>query len=217
MKIPSNIKAVIFDVDGLLVDSEGFWDKADKILLEKRGFRPTVELFRKRLGTGHISTIKIFKNEFGIEESIESLGNDRLVIFYELLWKDLQLMEGARELIKKLRKRNILCAIATGGHTQENLAEMLHKLNIFSQFSSLVTGFEVERQKPFPDIFLKAAENLEINPAKCLVFEDAPSGVRAAKRAGMIAWGVNKNSAIQKALKEAGADEVFRSLKEVAV
>lgn len=215
IKIPEHIKAVIFDLDGLLIDSERFWDEADTVLLKKRGFTPTHELFLKRLGTGHMPTMQIYKDEFGLEESTEALGADRLNIFYDILWKDLQLMEGARDLIEGLRDRQIALAIATGGHTQENLARILKELNISSHFSSLVTGTEVARQKPFPDIFLKAAEGLQIKPADCLVFEDAPSGVKAAKTAGMLAWGINKSHAAQKALQEAGADAVFASLVEV--
>ncbi|HSA83939.1 MAG TPA: HAD family phosphatase [Patescibacteria group bacterium] len=217
MTIPQNIQAGIFDLDGLLIDSERFWDQADSVLLQKRGFMPTEELFLKRLGTGHMPTMQIYKDEFGIEETVESLGADRLIIFYDILWKDLQMMEGARELIEQLRKKNIALAIATGGHTQENLATILRKLNISSHFSSLVTSAEVGRQKPFPDIFLKAAKGLEIDPKDCLVFEDAPSGVKAAKAAGMMAIGVNKKPAAQKELQEAGADEVLTSLTEVTV
>lgn len=213
--IDAHIKAVIFDLDGLLIDSERFWDEADTILLKKRGFTPTHKLFLKRLGTGHLPTMQIYKDEFSMEESVDSLSADRLEIFYDILWKDLQLMEGARTLIENLKNNNIALAIATGGHTQENLARILKELNISSHFSSLVTGSEVQRQKPYPDIFLKAAEGLTIDPADCLVFEDAPSGVQAAKTAGMIAWGVNKDIIAQKALHEAGADKVFASLLEV--
>lgn len=216
-KIPSHIKAVIFDLDGLLIDSERFWDEADKVLLQKRGFTPTHELFLKRLGTGHLPTMQIYKDAFGMEESVESLSTDRLEIFYDILWKDLQLMEGAKELIENLKQADIALAIATGGHTQENLVRILKELNISSHFSFLVTGTEVQRQKPYPDIFLKAAEGLAIDPVDCLVFEDAPSGVKAAKAAGMMAWGVNKNAAAQKELEVVGADLVLHSLSEVHV
>ncbi len=215
MKLPKNIQAVIFDLDGLLIDSEIFWDEADTILLQKRGFKSTPELFLKRLGTGHKPTLQIYKDEFGIDEDIESLSIDRLNLFYDILWKNLQLMPGARELIHNLKKYNIPMAIATGGHTPEELVKILSKLSISSYFSALVTGSEVARQKPYPDIFLEAAKKLQVNPSHCLVFEDAPSGVRAGKAAGMIAWGVNKNQKAQEALQEAGADEVLASLSEI--
>lgn len=215
MKITQNIKAVIFDLDGLLINSEVIWDKTDMILLNKRGITPTSELFLKRLGTGHTPTIKLYKKKFGIKDSVESLSTERLDIFYEILWKNLSLMDGAEELIKNLKAKRLVLAIATGGHNQEKLTRILKQLGIFNFFSVLVNGYQVKNQKPYPDIFLYAARELGVDPAVCLVFEDAPSGIQAAKTAGMMAWGVNKNVFARDEMEKAGADEVFAILAEI--
>jgi len=79
----------------------------------------------------------------------------------------------------------------------------------------VVTGEEVKNPKPFPDLFLLAASKLNVSPAKCVVFEDTSSGIDAAKRAGMVAYGVNKNKEIQEKLKHSGADKMFSSLAEI--
>ncbi len=108
-------------------------------------------------------------------------------------------------------------AIATSGPHKKHLPLLLKKLKIASYFSAIVTAEDVKKAKPAPDLFLKAAEELDVNPADCLVLEDAPNGILAAKRAGMIGYGVNKNREVQKELKKAGADGVFSTLTEIKI
>ena len=217
MTFPKKIKAVIFDMDGLLINSEVLWGETDTILLKKRGFKPTKELFLRRLGTGSHGTLEIYFEEFGFKEDLELLTKERLGIFYDLLWKKLQLMEGSEELIKNLYNNKITLAIATSGHTPEVLLEIVKKLRLDSYFSVLVSGYQVSKHKPAPDIFLYAGKELGIESTKCLVFEDAPNGILAAKSAGMMAWGVSQNSVAQEGLRKAGADRVFSSLSEITV
>ncbi len=211
------IKAVIFDLDGLLIDSETWWGKADVELLGRRGFIPTEELFIRRLGTGNRKTVEIYKEEFDIKEDIEELIKERLEIYFDLLDKNLCLMEGAFDLITRLKSEGKLLAIATSGPYADRIEKMMKKLNIFEYFSAFVTGEEVKNPKPFPDIFLVAAGNLGISSNQCLVMEDAPSGIKAARAAGMKAYGINKNKQIRDKLKEALADAVFTSLNEIKI
>lgn len=217
MKIPENIKAVIFDLDGLLIDSEPVWGETDTILLQKRGFTPTPELFLKRLGTGTKGTLEIYKQEFGLDEDVDNLTHERLEIYFDLLWKNLQLMEGAEGLIKHLHDNKKRLAIATSGPYDGKLEKILELLNVNQYFPITVLGSEVKHHKPAPDIFIYCGKKLEINSDDCLVLEDAPNGVLAAKAAGMIAWGVSKDGLTQKGLIESGADEVFTSLSEITL
>lgn len=210
-----NFNAIIFDLDGLLLDSEPVWAKADIELLGKRGHVPTEELFITRMGTSNKRTMEIYKEQFGIEEDTQVLMDERLGIYARLLKDNLSLMDGAIELLKALSKTKIKLAIATNGSYKNSINLILQKLNIASFFLVVVTSEEVKNPKPFPDLFLLAANKLNVAPAKCLILEDTPSGIEAAKRAGMVVYGVNKNKEIQGKLKSSRADKVFSSLAEI--
>lgn len=213
--IPENIKAVIFDLDGLLIDSEPIWADVDRELLGKRGFSPAEQLFIKRLGTGNKRTIEIYKEEFDIQEDTNELAKERTELFHILLAKHLVLMEGAKNLMQKLSNTGKKMAIATSGPYKGKIEEIILRLGIEKYISAVVTGEDVKRGKPFPDIFLLAAEKLGVAPQECLVLEDAPNGIIAAKTAGMIAFGINAKKEVQSQFAQAGADTVFSSLTEI--
>lgn len=213
--IAENIRAFIFDFDGLLIDSEPFWDKADTEFLQKRGFEYTDELRVKTLGTGHREATEIFKKTFGIKGNTNTLIAERKEIFYKLLWNDLRLMEGAQGLIEMLFRSDYKLAIATGGHSVDKVQEILTALSLQTYFLVIVSSEEVKHGKPAPDVFLLTAKRLGVDTSACLVLEDAPNGVLAAKKAGMVAVGVNTNSDIRVALQNAGADTVVKNLTEL--
>lgn len=217
MIIPSYIKAVIFDMDGLMIDSEPFWAKADEVFLEGHEIPYTPEINLHIMGMGQREIIEYYKKEFGLTGETQELIAERKKLLYAFLLADVKLLEGVEVSIKALHKNAIPLAIATTGHTQEKTREILEKVGLETYFSIVVSGEDVKRGKPAPDIYVRTAELLGINTSVCLVFEDAPNGVKAAKAAGMVVYGVNKNEKIFNKLKEAGADEVFRSFKEVAV
>ncbi len=212
-----NFDGVIFDFDGLLIDSEPLWTKADFELLGKRGFVPTEELLVRRLGTGNKRTIEIYKEEFGINESTEDLMEERVEAYLKLLDKNLSLMDGAKRLLEVLSNANKKLAIATSGPYARNINSLLKRLNIESFFSAITTGEEIENPKPHPDLFLLAAKRLGIDPLRCIVVEDAPSGIEAAKNAKMKAYGVNSNEYARNQLAKAGADEVYSSLTQISL
>jgi len=217
MKIPSTIKAVIFDVDGLLVDSEPYWHQTTEAFFKKHK-KPFHQSIHSHIrGRGLHDIIEYFKKEHGFVGDTEALVAERKEMLYKLLFKDVVLMEGAEELIKTLYKKGMPLAIATSAHTKDKLELMLNKFGILKMFKFFVSGEDVQKAKPAPDIYLKTAELLKISPEYCLVFEDAPNGVIAGKAAGMTVYGINKEEDLYSKLKEAGADKVFRSLKEVTV
>ncbi len=217
MKIPKNINTVIFDLDGLLINSEISWAEADKILLGKRGHTPTEELFTKRLGTGNKRTLEIYKEEFGMEDDVDKMTGERMELFYECLEKSLSLMDGAHDLITELFRKDKKLAIATSGSHRDKIEMILQRLKIDKFFPVVVTGQDVRQNKPAPDIFLLASNKLKSLPEECLVLEDAPNGVIAGKAAGMMVYAVNADKSIREELKKAGADEVFSILSEITV
>lgn len=211
-------KAIIFDLDGLVIDSEPLWAIADTRLLGKRGFTPTKELFIKRMGTSFKRSMDVYKEEFGIKESTESLVKERLKIFLGLLEKKIKPMEGLYQLLEQLSYSKIKLAIATSGHFKKIIKDkILKRLKIEKYFKVVITGESVKNLKPAPDIFLFAAKKLKIDPADCLVLEDAPNGIEAARRAGMKSFGVNKDEEIRERLLKTGADRVFSNLAEIKI
>ena len=213
----TNIKAVIFDLDGLLMDTEPLWGQVDYQMFEERGFKATEDLFRRRMGTGNKRTIEIYKEEFAFKESVKELVEERERRFFELLDQEIPPMTGVTELVESLAKKRIMMAIATSGPHKDRMQRILEELGISKYISAIVTGDEIQKLKPAPDIFFLAAKKLDVHPKYCLVFEDAPSGIEAAKAAGMMAYGVNRDEETRRQLKEKGADKVFSSLLEIKI
>jgi HAD superfamily hydrolase (TIGR01509 family) len=217
MKIPPNSKVTIFDMDGLMIDSEPYWAKADKAFFEKYNKPYEPEISQRIMGMGQREIMEFYKKEFGFVGDTQSLIRERKNLLYEFLLSEITLLEGVKEIISALYQEELILAVATSGHTVERAQSILGKVGLQKYFSLVVSGDDVEKSKPAPDIYLKTAELLFVQPSVCLVFEDAPTGVQAGKAAGMSVYGVNKDPNLYQKLQEAGADNVFKSLKEVLV
>ncbi len=209
------MKAAIFDMDGLLINSEPLWDEVDTVILKKRGYSPSREIFKQRLGIGEKATMDLYKKTFNIPDNTSKLISERQELFSELFDKNPQFMPGAVELIKFLASKKLNLGIATGGHIEKRVKKILGYAGLEKYFNSITTSHEVSKGKPAPDIFLLEANKLKVDPIDCLVFEDAPGGVEAGKNALMNVIGVNANKQIQEKLKEKNADNVFASLVDV--
>ncbi|XP_074033546.1 probable pseudouridine-5'-phosphatase [Leptinotarsa decemlineata] len=180
---------VIFDMDGLLIDSESIYDEIISEILAQFGKEYTDDCKLKVLGTTQIDTAKIVLKESQIPLTLEEF----LKQFRKATQIALQnpvMMPGARELVKHLYKNEIPIAVATS--SSQELMELKTKphQDVFKLFHHIVCGStdkEVKNGKPAPDIFLICASRFPENPdpANCLVFEDAPNGVKGASRAGM--------------------------------
>jgi len=210
-------KAVIFDLDGLLIDSEQYWRKATTLFFKRHNKPYSDSISEKVMGMGLREIIEFFKTTYGFTGDTDALIEERRGLMYELLLKHLTLMPGAQAIIMSLSSHNIPMAIATSGHTKEKTKEILERLKIQNYFTAIVSGDDFEKAKPAPDMYLTAARMLHIAPADCLVFEDAPNGVVAGKAAGMTVYAVNKDTLLQEKLRKAGADKVFTSLEEVQI
>lgn len=182
-----NIKAVIFDLDGTLVDSMWMWKSIDMEYLaaKKVSIPEDLEAFQDELeGMGFTETAKFFKERFQIEDSLEEIKETWLLMSREKYCHEVPLKPGALEFLKELKKRKISVGISSS-NSRELIAEVLKAHNIEAYFDCITTCCEVPKSKTAPDVYLKTAQGLGAAPEDCLVFEDVPMGILAGKRAGM--------------------------------
>lgn len=182
-------KAVIFDLDGTLVDSMWMWRRIDIEYLGRFGIALPDDLQSCIEGMSFHETSVYFKERFQLSDSLEQIKADWNRMALEHYRKDVTLKDGAREFLSELQKRGIRTGIATS-NSRELLETVLSALNIRECFTSIHTSCEVARGKPSPDIYLHVAQALGCRPEDCLVFEDILPGVRAGKAAGMTVCGV---------------------------
>lgn len=209
------VKAVIFDMDGLLVDSEPVWSLVDQEFLAHYGktYRP---LDKSRfMGSGVREFIKFMKKKFSLPGGEEKLLSERMAIFQSLITKDPKLMPGAEDLLGEFSKNGYLLAMATG-NTRQMMDLMTEDLKIRKYFDVTVSSDEVPKGKPAPDVFLEAARRLKVKAGECLVLEDAINGVVAAKAAGMKAIAVY-DQRYNRPESFTEADLVVGSLREISV
>ena len=179
-----NIKAFIFDLDGTLIDSMHVWDQVDIDFLQRRGKKVPKDLFSNLpAGDGLLAIAIYFKQRFNLPDDVDDIldeWNSMVLDFYS----SLDLIDGAEQLLQKLARRGLKLGIGTSN--SEVLTEaVINYNNIRDNFQSVVTGCKIKRGKPFPDIYLTVAKELDIAPQHCLVLEDTIHGVQAAKNAGM--------------------------------
>ncbi len=180
----NNIDAVIFDLDGSLVDSMWLWRAIDIEYLGRFGI-PLPEGLQSRIeGMSFHETAVFFKENFSIPDSLEQMKEDWNRMAWDKYAHDVPLKPGIPEFLAGCKRRGIRLGIATSNSRalMENIAEV-HNLRDY--FSCIMTGCDVSRGKPAPDIYLAVAEQLNVQPGRCLVFEDIIPGIQAGKAAGM--------------------------------
>jgi HAD superfamily hydrolase (TIGR01509 family) len=206
------IKGVLFDMDGVLVDSEHFICKAAIMMFRELGFDVSPQDFQPFVGMGENRYIGGVAERRGIKVDIEQVKARTYEIYVNIVRGKLSPLPGALEFISKCRNKGFKLALATSADSikmEVNLKEIGLSRD---SFDTIITGIDVDRKKPFPDIYLKAAKRLGVKPGDCLVVEDAVSGIEAAKAAGCRCLAVT-SSFDAAALKE--ADWICDSLVNV--
>jgi beta-phosphoglucomutase len=195
------IKACIFDLDGVIIDTAHYHFLAWKRLGDEMGVNLTEEANERLKGVSRMRSLEIIL-ELGhinkTEEEKEALcrkKNEWFVEYIKKIQPD-EMYPGVRELIQEIRKRGIKVALAS---SSKNAAMVIKLLNLGKEFDAIVDGTMITNTKPDPEIFLLAASKLGIRPEMCLVFEDAEAGVESAIRAGIKCIGVGSQEQLGKA------------------
>lgn len=179
-----DIEAVIFDLDGTLIDSMWMWRDIDREYLGRFRISLPDDLQESIEGMSFSETANYFKTRFSLPDSIEKIKADWNEMSWEKYEKKVPLKQGVKRFLEFLKQNHILMGISTSN--SRALVEMVMEvLDIKSFFQVVVTACEVNAGKPAPDVYLKAAQLLDVKSEHCLVFEDIPNGIRAGKNAKM--------------------------------
>lgn len=185
----SNI-AVIFDMDGVICDTNPYHSLAWKAFLEKHGIGATEEEFIAHMyGKSNSYILKYFFKREIVGEEFEQMEFEKELMFRQIYDEHVKPINGLLEFIDELKTNGVKTGIATSAPV-ENMDLILSKLPLREKMGSLLASHNVTYHKPNPEVYLKSAANLGVNPADCIVFEDSFSGVTAAINAGMKVVGV---------------------------
>jgi HAD superfamily hydrolase (TIGR01509 family) len=176
------IEAVIFDMDGVLVDSEPLQYEAYRRVFADHGAVVERDEFI-RLWVGRGSVLHEHIERHGLRVSVEEVRRSKKTVYDELVREKLKLRPGLLGLLRRLH-RQLLTALASSAHP-DSVSVVLEKFKLTEYFDAILTGGDVEHNKPHPEIYLKAAERLGVAPEQCLALEDSTAGVTSAKAAGM--------------------------------
>jgi HAD superfamily hydrolase (TIGR01509 family) len=208
------LSAVIFDLDGVLADSEPCWSEIDGKLLAEHGVTYRGEHHQKVTGVSYRLAVEFYKKAFDLLVPTEELMRRRGEIATEFFANRVDLFPNVKEVLEELRQMKLHLAVATSS-VSASARPFLERHQLTKFFEVIITGEEVERGKPAPDIYLRAAEHLGIPAAACLVIEDALPGVAAAKAAKMRVAAIPDRRFVDPAAYEEEADYVLGSLKEL--
>ena len=207
------IEAVIFDMDGVLIDSEPLHFEVDEMVLKHLQIDKGKHYLERYVGYTNPAMWKIIKEEYQLEQSIEGLIELQMRIKLDYLEKSNYVaIDGVLELLNKIQAKKIPLAIASSS-PRIFIEAVIDKIQIARYFTTWISGEEVPESKPAPDVFLVAAAMLNVQPENCIVIEDSKSGTIAAKSAGMKCIGFQNPNSGNQDLSE--ADFIFDSFTEL--
>jgi len=215
------LRAVIFDLDGVLADSEPWWNKIDAKLLAEYGVDYHGEYHREVLGVSYRLAVEFYETKFGISVPTEELVKRRGEIATEFFANRVGLFPNAKRVLEELRKirppgsdMKLRLALATSS-VSTSARPFLDRHHLTRFFDVVVTGDEIERGKPEPDIYLSTAEKLGLRPNECLVVEDSLSGIAAAKAAKMRVAAIPDRRFVDPREYEKKADFLLNDLADI--
>ncbi len=203
---------VIFDMDGVLVDSYRAHFESWLAMARECGFEFTEEQFARTFGRTSRDIIAHFWGEGLSDERMAEMDDHKEALYREAIAAHFPAMDGARELVGALRAAGFRLAVGSSG-PPENVAVAVEGLDMGDCFQATVSGMDVTHGKPHPEVFLKAAEKLGVPPERCAVIEDAPAGIEAARRAGMAAIAITGTASRERLAEK--AHRVVESLRQL--
>ncbi len=211
----AKVQAVLFDLDGTLVDSMWMWRRIDEEFLGRYGYECPEDLQRNIEGKSFHETAVYFHENFDIPLSIEELKQCWNEMAYDKYAHEVFLKPGAKEFLQFLKENGIATGIATS-NSRFLVETVLQSLGITDSIGAITTGCEVACGKPAPHVYLETAKKLGVDPTKCLVFEDISAGIMAGKNAGMKVCAVEDlYSAQEKQRKMSLADWYITDYREL--
>jgi beta-phosphoglucomutase len=209
----TEIKACIFDLDGVIVDTAVYHYKAWKRLADELGIDFTLEDNERLKGVSRMRSLDIILEIGGItktdaeKEVLAKQKNDWYVAMITQM-KPTEILPGAKEFVQSCRDAGIKTAL---GSASKNSMTILEKINMVTMFDVIIDGNKVSKAKPDPEVFLKGAQELQVAPVNCVVFEDAIAGVEAAVNGGMMVVGIGSPKVLT------GANLVVGGLGEMSL
>ena len=211
--VKNEVKAIIWDMDGVIADTAQYHLKGWQMVFPKRGVNYTEEDFRRNTGKRSDSIIRSVLGKKIAQGEIMAIIREKDETFRQLMAQNIKPFPGVLKLITSLKEHKFKIAIASSA-PMENIQLITQSLKIQNCFDAIVSGWEVTKGKPDPQTFLLTAEKLEVAAENSIVIEDAISGVAASKRAGMRCIAVT-NTTPREDLRE--ADLVIDTLEEITV
>jgi beta-phosphoglucomutase len=215
----SIIKACIFDLDGVIVDTAVYHYKAWKRLANELGFDFSEEANEKLKGVSRVRSLELILQWGGVTKTRaeqDELATKKNAWYVEMIshMTPAEILPGAKEFVESCRQAGLKIAL---GSASKNSGMILEKVGITHLFDVVIDGNEVSKAKPDPEVFLKGAEALHVSPAECVVFEDAIAGIEAAINGGMRSVGIGSPNVLGKAnLVVGGLNEMsLEKLKEL--
>ncbi len=208
------IKGVVFDMDGVIIDSEPLHEHCERALLKEYGIKLTQEVLAEVKGLRDKDAFQYYTSHFKLKENHNVLLQKKMLLFSKLIKKKIKMYPGFKELAKECKKKFKIGLVTSS--PKESVSTMLKHFDIKYFFDGIVTAEDVKLAKPYPEPYLKIAEKLHVKANQCLVIEDTIHGITAAKTAGAKCIAVT-NTYSKKELKETSVDYIVKSLKELKV
>jgi len=210
----NNIKAILFDLDGVVIDSEPLHFEAHKKILEDYGVELTLEDYLDfGVAKGDSNLYREVSERFGVSIDNKEMAKRKKQAYWEILDKKGELMPGILEILQNFSKEYALAIVSSG--VKVSVEHVLDKFNIKNYFKVIVTGGDVAKVKPAPDVYLKAMELFGYNKEDCIAIEDSETGVAAAKNAGIKCFAIPND--FTKKQDFSRADVVLSSIKELKI